>query len=288
MGASFAKVIFWSGLLATGACATSGPLEPPRALARATAGAKVAPVLGPRGVEQARYRIRHAVVGDLGEVALQVSPQPSANNQPFWLGVGHAEGSFLGIGERSTFRSEFNAATSLSTTWSLKRDTGSAHISDDCTQSSPGVVSSHRIHSKKGEDTSTLHASGGVVDPFGFLLRLRTRPPKTAETVLVLDGRALWKVTLTETTTQVVSVGGQPHEALRYALRSDPIDWHGAPSKTRKRHNVVIWLSTTPVRTPLALQADSPLGNVFIDLDTSSMLQAAPAATPEPVALSSQ
>lgn len=224
--------------------------------------------LGPKGAENSHYTIRHAIVGELGQVALRLTPMPALNNQPQWQGDGSANGSFLGIGESSTFVSQFNAITGLSTKWTIKRDIGSAIISDDCEQTEPGVVATHRVHSEKPETWQTLNAGAETTDPFGFLMRLRMHPPTTIATVMVLDGRALWKVTTRPGQAEQISISGQQTSALRFELVSDPLDWHREPSKTRTTQHIVIWLANNPTRTPLALQAESPLGNVRIEVNS--------------------
>ena len=267
MGSRLANGIFCFTLLGFLGCATGGAPATPGAHRAPKPAPRAAAVLGPKGSERGHYRIRHGLVGDVGEVELRLSQLPSANNQALWLGEGNAFGSFLGIGESSTFRSQFDAVTGLSTTWSLKRDTGSATISDESVQASPGVVQTHRIHSKKPEDWSTLNAGAGTIDPFGLLMRLRTRPPVSGpDELMVLDGRALWKVTVSPGQATTVMVGGQSIAALRYALRSDPLDWQRAPSKTRVTQKLVVWLTNTVTRTPLALEAQTSLGNIRIEV----------------------
>lgn len=233
------------------------------------------PALGPKGPESAHYTIRHAIVGELGQIALRLSPVLPQQQQTQWQGEGSASGSFLGIGESSTFVSQFNAITGLSTKWTIKRDIGSAVISDDCEQAEPGVVATHRIHSKKPENWQTLNAGAETTDPFGFLMRLRIHPPTVKSAVMVLDGRALWKVTTQPGQVESISVAGQQTSALRFELRSDPLDWHRNPSKTRTTQHLTIWLANTPTRTPLALKAESPLGNVRIEVDAQVMAKVA-------------
>ena len=234
----------------------------------------VSPVLGPQGPETARYTIRHAIVGELGQVALRLTPIAPQQNQPQWQGEGSASGSFLGIGESSTFVSQFNSITGLSTKWTIKRDIGSAVISDDCEQTEPGIVATHRIHSKKPENWQTLNAGAETTDPFGLLLRLRISPPTSTATVMVLDGRALWKVTVQPPKAETITVAGQQTAALRFDLRSDPLDWQREPSKTRTTQHLTVWLANTPIRTPLALQAESPLGDVKIEVDIQDVSKA--------------
>lgn len=225
------------------------------------------PSLGPVAAESARYVIKHAVVGELGEVVLRLTPVGGAGWRTVWEGQGHGFASLFGIGESSTFRSRFDVGTGLSTAWSINRNTGSATILDECQQRAPGEILSHRVHSQKPEDRSTLRAGGPTTDLLGFLLRLRTRPPTTPETVMVLDGRALWRVTVKPGVADTAKVAQQPFAALRYDLQAEPLDWHLAPSKTRKRQDLTVWLANDRVRTPLALVAQSALGNVRIEAD---------------------
>jgi hypothetical protein len=262
----FGKGVVCSALLTLLGCAGAGHAPNARfTQLRPTTADLPSSALGPVAAESSQYIIRHDILGELGAVSLRVSPQKDTSNQLTWTGEGSAFGSFLGIGESSTFVSQFNALTGLSTKWKINRDIGSAVISDDCEQVQAGIIATHRVHSKKPEDWSTLHAGADTTDPFGFLMRLRIRPPSSPTVVMVLDGRALWKVTVQPAKTVSLDVGGEKTAALRFDLRSDPLDWRGAPSKTRTTQHLVIWLANTTLRTPLALEAASPIGNVHIE-----------------------
>ncbi|MDX2022932.1 MAG: DUF3108 domain-containing protein [Deltaproteobacteria bacterium] len=249
-------------------CATAHT-PAPQAATGAPGALPSTPLLGPVAAESARYVITHGVVGELGEVVLQLTPHGPVGQPTTWEGQGHGFASLFGIGESSTFRSRFDVGRGVSTTWSVNRNTGSALILDECQQRTPGEIASHRVHSQKPEDWSTLHSRAPTTDLLGFLLRLRTRPPTAPEAVMVMDGRALWKVTVKPGTADTVQVAQQPHAALRYQLAAEPLDWHLAPSKTRHRQQLTVWLANDRARTPLALEANSTLGNVRIEVDES-------------------
>ena len=248
-------------------CASSSPSRTRLGPAAATPSPSAAPIWGPTAPEAARYVIMHGLVGELGEVVLRLQPQGPVGPRTIWEGQGHGTASLFGVGESSSFRSRFDAGSGLSTAWSIHRNTGTATILDECQQRTAGEISNHRVHSQKPEEWSTLHARAPTTDLMGFLLRLRTRPPVAPESVMVLDGRALWRVTVAPGVVDTVSVAKRPHAALRFVLRAEPLDWLLAPSKTRKRQDLTVWLANDRTRTPLALVAQSSLGNVRIEAD---------------------
>lgn len=215
--------------------------------------------------ERLHFQIRHSLAGQVGEVTLLVKAETSP--APLWAGEGFGSGSFLGFGTRSKFSLSFDPQTALARAWTVERDTGSAVIRDDAAQSAPGVVSTHRLHSKKPESWATLNAGAATYDPFGYLLALRTRGPQREPwTAPVLDGRALWSVTAAPPRAETIKLATGPRTALRYELAAAPIDWQGRPSTLRKPRTITLWLSDNAEHTPLALVTNAPLGELRVEL----------------------
>ena len=75
-----------------------------------------------------------------------------------------------------------------------------------------------------------MNRASAVLDPLGLLLRIRLAP-QTPTSFEILDGRALWIVTL--------SAARPTRDAppmLRLDGRVKPIYWDGTPDKERTEH----------------------------------------------------
>ena len=114
-----------------------------------------------------------------------------------------------------------------------------------------------------------------VLDPLTFLYRLRNRPPQTAQTYEVLDGRALWLIAIEPGRAATLDRG---RSALMLRGRASPIFWDGQADPERSARNFTIWLDNDRYRTPLRLTMPLPVGEVRVDL--ASIQRQAPAPAP--------
>jgi hypothetical protein len=102
-----------------------------------------------------------------------------------------------------------------------------------------------------------------VLDPLAFLYQLRSRPPTRAQAFEVLDGRALWLISV-EPARGVKLDNGRA--ALAMHGRASPIFWDGQKDPERAPRNFTIWLDNDRYHTPLRLTMPLPVGEVRVDL----------------------
>jgi hypothetical protein len=104
------------------------------------------------------------------------------------------------------------------------------------------------------------------MDPLGFILRVRLRPPRAPETFEVLDGHGLWRLTLAP----AVAVNDELGRALRLDGKAEPIFWDGRHDDDRPNRTFSFWLSDDSFHTPLRLVMPLAVGEVRADLVTVS------------------
>jgi len=119
--------------------------------------------------------------------------------------------------------------------------------------------------------TATLAAP--LLDPLGFLLRLRVELPGAGararpQILYVLDGQALWRVTITN-----AGRGPAPEgivadvPTLRLEVEAEPIRWDGVADVGERAHrSLKLWLSDDAARVPLRLEVPVGIANVVVAL----------------------
>jgi hypothetical protein len=234
------------------------PVEAPSAAPAPSPAA--APARRPRSTaESTRYRVAWGVLGQLGEIEISFS---SPGGIVRAVGVGR--GSLLGIGKvEKRFESDVDPAAPGTPRWTASRVQGGKTVVDTFAQPTPGSIETTRRHTGKPDQSTKFVRGRPVLDPLGFLWRLRTRPPTTKESFEVLDGRALW----------IISVDpprSAPFEGGRRALvlkgHAEPIFWDGDRDPERTAREFKIWLEDDAFRTPLRLSMPLMVGEVRVDL----------------------
>src|SRR5262249_1174703 len=134
----------------------------------------------------------------IGEVRLQISgAAPGAGRV---LADGRGEGGLLGLGHiENVIATEFDLLRLDSRHWVDGRK-GEHTLDDHVDQATRGRVASARDLPDRARPIlrSPAGRPGPRLDPRGFLLRLRVAPPgSTPQILYVLDGQALWRVTVT-------------------------------------------------------------------------------------------
>jgi hypothetical protein len=219
--------------------------------------------------ERARYRIDYGVI-EIGE--LEVAIAAAVPGSVLVHADGHGTGGVLGLGHmESRIATDFDLARLESRRWDNARSGGEGDLRDVGTQAGAGRVDFVREHPGRAgaPETASATLAAPLLDPLGFLLRLRVQPPAAGPQVLyVIDGQALWRVT-------IVSAGrvAPPENVARVPMvrldaEAEPIFWNGAPDPggDRKHRSFKLWLSDDAARVPLRLEMPVGIADVVVAL----------------------
>lgn len=212
--------------------------------------------------EAARYRISMGGVGALGELTVSLTPGDSGSVRA----TGAGRGSLFGVGsfERSV-DAEFDPARG-SRRWTSTRVNDGRTTVDQVQQDVPGVLHTVRRRTGRPDDAAVVSRQRPVLDPLGFLLRVRLAPPGAApETLELMDGRALWVVTLAPARPGTLAGPASPR-TLRIDGEAQPVHWDGTPDTERSRRKFVLHLSADPFHTPLRMEMPVGFARVEVDL----------------------
>jgi len=222
------------------------PPPPPPALARE---------------ERAQYRINFGILGQLGELNINLTPGAGGLVQL----LGQVKASLFGIGEtEKRIVSEFDPALGGARRWTSLKLTGKHSITDFARQTKPGTVALVRRRPGKPDLPETLVRQSAVMDPLTFILRMRLAPPRAPQVYEVLDGHGLWLLTISP----AVPVTGDFGRALRLEGKAEPVFWDGSYDDDRPRRTFTVWLSDDELHTPLRLVMPLAVGEVRADLVT--------------------
>lgn len=235
--------------------------------------------VAPSEEERARYRIEHALLGEIGRVEIVVTGR-GHGGMTHLHASGRGAGDVLGFGRREQrITTTLSLATHWPEGWQIYRKLPGRELTDVAHQAEPGQVAI--VRQRPGQPDEPAHFSHGapVYDPLGLLLALRVRPPAPEPEVrAMLDGQAHWRVTSRYRGPQTLALEGAPQRrALRIDAQAEPLDWAGNPNGDRTTRRFTIWLSDDARRVPLALVADTPMGEVRILLQRVERVAAAPA-----------
>ncbi len=217
--------------------------------------------------EITRYRVTYGVLGQLGDVTIQLSPGDATDNVGGVQVVGRASGSLLGLGQiDKDINSAFDPGGALTRRWHHRRTEGDRITEDDVDQPRPGTLTLIRRRNGVPGQWHTFARARPVLDPVGFLLRLRLALPEPAgETFDVVDGRALWTMTVQAARAEFLDgPGGQP--TLRIDGHAEPLLWDGQPDPDRPARTFTLWLADDTYRTPVRMALPLDVGEVRVDL----------------------
>ena len=215
------------------------------------------PPKSPFVAETARYRVSYGLLGEVATATVTFAP---VTGQPTVRATGTGEGAVLGFGKtKKRFESEFNTQTQQANKWTATRTTGSDIVVDTAEQAKAGVVSNLRKRAGQPDQAETLSRATAVLDPLGLLLRLRTAPLNQPSSFEILDGRALWIVTLS-------AARPTQERLLQLEGRAEPIYWDGSPDKERTARSFSLYLSNDAFRTPTRLTVPFGMGEARAEL----------------------
>ena len=220
--------------------------------------------------ESAHYRVGFGLLGQVGEIHTTIEDSRAEGTMNLVRAGGYGEGSIFGLGRmRTQVDSQFDPALLGSRRWTAARWKGDQTTTDVVEQPRPGLVTLERHRSGGVTDRQSAQFPLPTFDPLGFLLRVRIPPPAPGrtETLQVLEGRALWRVTLTTAGTQPLPDSSAATPALRIDGRIDPILYDGRPdSGDRPNRTFTLWLSNDAARVPLRMSIPVGIGNVVVEL----------------------
>jgi len=221
--------------------------------------------------ERARYSIAYGVV-PIGELELAIAGgAPGATSV---RAAGHGSGGVLGLGHmQSDIATEFDLTRLDSRRWVNARSGGDEDLRDSAEQATSGQVSfvRERAATPGAPRQTSARFAAPVLDPIGFLLRLRIRPPTapTAPQVLyVLDGQALWRVTVALVGPDALPTGATLTAANRFDAEAEPVRWDGVVDADgdRRHRSFRLWLTDDAARVPLRLEMPLGIADVVVAL----------------------
>jgi hypothetical protein len=218
--------------------------------------------------ETASYRVSYGILGEVAEATVTftqgASPGPAGADprRSIVRAVGKGQGAVLGFGKTEKhIESEFDTRELKTMRWTSTRSTGGETVVDIAEQRQPGAVSLLRKRAGQPDRADSINRASAVLDPLGFLLRIRLAPPHAPASFEILDGRALWIVTVS---------AARPTSDTPRTLRLDgwcrPIYWDGTPDKERTERNFTLFLSDDAYRTPLRLVVPFGLGEARAEI----------------------
>jgi hypothetical protein len=216
--------------------------------------------------ESARFRLTFGLLGDLGEIQLGLETlSPDAAGKRLVRATGSGKGSVLGLGETERrLETDLDPASPVPRRWTSTRVQGGKTTVDSNDVPRPGKVVMVRRRAGRPDDAGVLRRPRPIVDPLTFLLRLRASPPRKAESFEILDGRALWLVTVQPAERARLDGSGGP-PALRLEGRAQPLEWDGSSDPERPARSFVLWLDEGAYHAPLRLTMSLPLGQLRVE-----------------------
>jgi hypothetical protein len=170
---------------------------------------------------------------------------------------------------------DFDLARLESRRWDNARSGGEGDLRDRALQTGTGHVDLVRERPDRAgaPETTSATLAGPLLDPLGFLLRLRVEPPGAGphaapQILYVLDGQALWRVTIANAGRVAPPENVAPVPMVRLDAEAEPIQWNGAPDGggDRKHRSFKLWLSDDAARVPLRLEMPVGIADVVVAL----------------------
>lgn len=246
--------------------ASQPEVAPPSVVAAAVAPAPppppvaIPPALAER--ERTRYRLEYGPLS-VGELTIAIGGAgPGAKTV---RAGGRGAGAVLGLGRMSnSISTDFDLERLDARRWNNAREDGERSLTDSAEQPAPGQVTGARFRTRPHVRQTPIQATftAPVLDPLSFLLRLRAAPPAfgSPQVLYVLDGQALWRVTLRNAGRAPLPEGAVSVSTFRLDGQADPIHWDGSADEDASRHrrSFSVWLSDDANKVPLRLEM--PLG----------------------------
>ena len=259
------------------------PTPPPVALPPPVPKTEAPRPAPPTAQESTLYRVGYGVLGPLGQIQIAFTTTGHAVRAQ-----GMGTGSMFGMGNyEKRLESHLDARALASSRWVTYRKQGGKAVSDTVAQPRPGSIEILRKRTGKADEEHRFDRQQAVMDPLTFLYSLRRDPPRAARTFEVLDGRALWLISVEPA---VAGSLDNRRPALVLRGRANPIDWEGKHDDERSARTFTIWLDNDADRTPLRLVMPLAVGDVRVELAAVSRPPATAVATaqaaprPAPVA----
>jgi hypothetical protein len=218
--------------------------------------------------ESARYTVEYGPL-TIGEVHLSIAGARAGAASVSAGGLG--AGGLLGLGSmENAIGTVFDLGRLDSRRWVDGRK-GQHTLTDHVDQVSPGQVAftRHLIDRVGTILRSAATLPGPLLDPLGFLLRLRVAPPgATPQVLYVLDGQALWRVTVSNAGRAPFPEPGLRVATIRLDAQADPIHYDGSASSDpdRRQRTFSVWLSDDAPRVPLRVEMPVGLSTVVVKL----------------------
>ena len=218
--------------------------------------------------EEARYAVSYGIIGGIGTLHLSIEGERADGPRRLITLAGQGQGGVLGLGRSDkSVSNEFDPAALTSRRWSMAR-TGGDTVTDVVEQPNAGVL--NMVRQRPGAAPAPLQATFSLpaLDPVGLVMRVRVAPPSADHPlqVLLLDGQALWRVTLTWAGRQPLPDSERRVSALRVEGRADPIYYNGSDAPDRPRRTFTLWLSDDDARVPLRMTMPMGIGDVVVQL----------------------
>ncbi|MDB4980155.1 MAG: hypothetical protein JWM82_907, partial [Myxococcales bacterium] len=194
--------------------------------------------------------------------------------------AGQGAGAVLGLGRyENQVDSDFDLLRLDSLRWVNDRTWANKSLRDRAEQPVPGDVRGVReplgkpgIQGPPGASVPLqVRLAGPVLDPVGFILRVRAATPAPGgppQTLYVLDGQALWRVTVANQGRAPLPEGQVQVATVRLQVEAEPIRYDGATDVGGDRHHrsIAIWLSDDVNRVPVRLAVSFGIGDIVASL----------------------
>jgi hypothetical protein len=221
-------------------------------------------------LENAHYTIGYGLLGQIGKIRTAIEDDHTEGAARLVKVGGYGEGAIFGLGRlRTQVDGLFDASLLGSRRWTAARWKDDQTITDVIDQPRPGTVNIERRRSGRAAERQAAQLPQPTFDPIGFILRLRIAPPAPGQTQVlqVMEGRALWRATLTTAGIQPLPDSAAGTSALRIDGRLDPILYDGRSDDSDRPHRTfTLWLSTDAARVPLRLSVPVGIGDVVVEL----------------------